>query len=92
MRSRRSGPGRRPCDFFCVDTVALRRLYVFFVVDVKTRFVHVLGVTANSDGAWVAQQARTLLADLGDRAELRFLIRDRDTEFRAGDLFSSGTG
>ena len=70
------------CDLFTVDTVLLKRIYVFFFVELATRQVHVLGVTADPTGARVTQQARNLLLKLDQRvASLRFLLRDRDAKF-----------
>ena len=86
------------CDFFTVETVALRRLYVLFFIELGSRRVHLAGCTANPTGSWVTQQARNL-SFTGLHERMRFLIHDRDiassplpsTTYSAAKAFASST-
>jgi putative transposase len=73
------------CDFFHVDLVSLTRVYVFFVIDVRTRSVHLLGITAHPTAEWTVQAARQFTWTLTERAgQVRYLIRDRAGQFTDG--------
>ena len=82
-------------DYFQVDcAVSLKRIYVFFALEVGDRSVHMLGTTSHPTGAWTTQQARNLLMDLDQRAAtFRFLVRDRAGQFTASfDAVLAGAG
>jgi putative transposase len=83
------------CDLFTVETVRLKTLHVLFFIHLSSRRIVLAGVTAHPDSAWVTQQARNAVMDLGDRGvSIRFLLRDHDAKFTRGfdDVFGSEGG
>jgi putative transposase len=72
------------CDFVTVDTVFFQRMYVLVFIELRSRIVHVAGITSHPTGEWVSQQARNVIEVLAESASrFRFLIHDRDAKFTA---------
>ena len=71
-------------DFFSVDTVFLKRLYVLVYMELASRRIIWLAVTDRPDAEWVTQQARNLVFELEDGMRARFLIHDHDSKFSGG--------
>lgn len=70
------------CDFFTVDTIWLRRLYVLAFISIGSRRIEYFAITSKPDTGWMLQQARNLLMQLDDHSkQVRFLIHDRDAKF-----------
>jgi len=81
-------------DFFTVETVRLKTLYVLFFIELNTRQVRVAGVTDHPNGAWVVQRARECSIErqwTTDATVPRFLLRDRDAKFTRAfdDVFAA---
>ncbi len=71
-------------DFFHVDSLALRRIYVLSAQEVESRYVHMLGVIADPDGRGTTQRARNLLLDLAERTAALVPGPGQAGQFEAG--------
>ncbi len=88
---RAQAAGILTADFFTVETIRLKTLYVLFFVHIKTRCVVLAGVSEHPNESWVRQQARNLGIAHPD-LQIRFVIHDRDAKFTASfdHVFRSG--
>jgi putative transposase len=72
-------------DFFSLENVFLKRLYVLLYLELESRRVIWFAVTDKPDSAWVTQQARNLVTELDEQGvNARFLVHDHDAKFGAG--------
>jgi hypothetical protein len=80
------------CDFFTVETIWFKTIYVLFFIHLGTRKIFVSGCTTNPDTTWITQQARQVVWDLKDNDQkISFLLHDNDTKFTSSfdRVFSS---
>ena len=80
------------CDFFTIETIWLKTIYVLFFIELGTRRIYLAGCTTNPDLTWITQQARQVVWNLKDDSrDMAFLIHDNDTKFTSSydNLFSS---
>ncbi|MDZ4782053.1 MAG: integrase core domain-containing protein [Planctomycetia bacterium] len=74
------------CDFFTKNVITkggIVTFYVLFFIHLKSRRVHVAGMTPAPNGDWMAQQARNLSMYFAETGEFKptHIIRDRDSKF-----------
>ncbi len=89
---RAQATGMIAADFFTVETVRLKTLYVLFFIELHTRQVRLAGVTDHPNGPWVVQRAREVSMERPEGATApRFLLRDRDGKFTRAfdDVFAA---
>ena len=88
--------GLAAADLFTVEVLTLaglRRYFVFFVIVLKTRRVHIAGIHPQPDGRWMEQMARNLTDPVdGFLRTARQLIHDRDPLYTRvfGEILTSG--
>jgi len=76
------------CDFFCIDTVFNKRLYIFFIMELKTRKIIQNGVTTNPNFRFVRNQLLAFMYDRQDKTT--HLIHDNSGELKNFDYESLG--
>jgi len=69
------------CDFFTIETLFLKTIYVLFFIEIGSQRAHFAGCTTNPNGKWTTQQARQLVWKLNDEdKDFRLIIHDRDSK------------
>jgi putative transposase len=70
--------GMIACDFFVAATATFRLLYVFVVIEHRSRRLIHCNITAHPGAAWTLQQLREVV---GSQDQYKYLLHDRDSIF-----------